>query len=122
MVKTDKDAWMCDLAETYHIYDYESLPLSKVAIFSVGLRANSRIKMKMQGMKCPADLLLSAAMVDRLSLLLWAKTKDGAKGINKPKSIVSAFMQVEEERDVVGYATPDEFDKAWKKIMQKGEV
>ena len=49
MVKTDKDAWMCDLAETYHIYDYESLPLSKVAIFSVGLRANSRIKMKMQG-------------------------------------------------------------------------
>ena len=26
MIKTDEDALICDLAETYQIYDYKSLP------------------------------------------------------------------------------------------------
>ena len=47
MIKTDEDALICDLAETYQIYDYKSLPAYMVATFSVGLRENSRIKMKL---------------------------------------------------------------------------
>ena len=38
MIKTDEDALICDLAETYQIYDYKSLPAYMVATFSVGLR------------------------------------------------------------------------------------
>ena len=38
MLNTDSDALECDLAETYHIYNYKELPLKKVALFSVGLR------------------------------------------------------------------------------------
>lgn len=44
MVAEDEDALICDLAETYQIYDYRSLPLQKVAVFCAGLRENSRIK------------------------------------------------------------------------------
>ena len=36
MIKTDEDALICDLAETYQIYDYKSLPAYMVATFSVG--------------------------------------------------------------------------------------
>ena len=35
MIKTDEDALICDLAETYQIYDYKSLPAYMVATFSV---------------------------------------------------------------------------------------
>ena len=51
MLNLDKDALLCDLAETYHIYDYKSLPCKMVATFSCGLRADSRIKMKIAGIE-----------------------------------------------------------------------
>lgn len=49
MIAKDEDALICDLAETYRIFDYRSLPLKTVATFSVGLRENSRIKMSLGG-------------------------------------------------------------------------
>ena len=33
MIKTDEDALICDLAETYRIYDYKQLPAYQVAVF-----------------------------------------------------------------------------------------
>ena len=38
MIKQDEDALICDLAETYRIYDYRQLPLLQVAVFAYGLR------------------------------------------------------------------------------------
>jgi len=40
MLELDEDALVCDLAETYGIYNYRSLPATLVATFSVGLREN----------------------------------------------------------------------------------
>ena len=34
MKQLDEDALVCDLAETYGIYDYKQLPLLKVAVFA----------------------------------------------------------------------------------------
>lgn len=45
MINTDEDALICDFAETYHIYDYRSLPLHMAGIFACGLRPDSRIGM-----------------------------------------------------------------------------
>ena len=61
MVHTDRSALICDLAETYGIYDMGSLPVTTVAILASGLRDNSRIKMKLAGMKVSNELLLSAS-------------------------------------------------------------
>ena len=49
MIRFDEDALICDLAETYHIYDYRSLPVKLVATLSAGLRDDSRIKLKAAG-------------------------------------------------------------------------
>ena len=119
MIAIDEAALICDLAETYHIYDYKSLPLSRVATFSVGLRENSRIKMKMSNMNYSLETVLLAAVVDRLSILIWTKTEDGANGTNKPISIVDKLLG--EKEDIVGFDTPTEFDNEWKKIVERSE-
>ncbi len=120
MIALDESALICDLAETYRIYDYKSLPLSKVATFAVGLRENSRIKMKMNGVKYPLDTVLLASVVDRLSVLVWMKTKDGANGVNQPKSILFQLLQEEETRDIEVFNTPEDFEKRRSEILREG--
>jgi len=88
MIKKDEEALICDFAETYHIYDYKRLPLTTVAALAVGLRENSRIKMAMNDAETTTEILLMAAIVDRLSLLVWFNTKDAEKGVNRPQSIL----------------------------------
>lgn len=90
MLATDETALVCDLAETYGIYDYRSYPATVIATFAVGLRENARIWLKMNKMAYPLETMLLASAVDKLSLLLWAKTKDGAKNRNRPKMIIEA--------------------------------
>lgn len=119
MIRTDEDALICDLAETYHIYDYKRLPLQTVAAFSVGLRDDSRIKMKISGAKAPAEIILLASMVDKLSLLVWAKTKDAEKGRNRPKSLLSILYP--KETNNTKYKTGEDFIKARNKLIG-GEV
>ena len=87
MLAVDRTALICDLAETYGILDYKVLPVETLAALSVGLRENSRIKMKLSGAKVKPDFLLLAAAVDRLSLLVWSKTKDAEKGRKREKFI-----------------------------------
>ena len=82
MINIDESSLICDLAETYKIYDYKQLPVSKVAVFSCGLRDESRIKQKLSGQNIPLNTLLLAGINDNLRLLVWAKTKDGQKGKN----------------------------------------
>ena len=91
MLNTDEDALICDLAETYGIYDWRALPLKTVAVLSFGLSDNSRIKRLLAGAKIGLEEMLMAVCADRLGLLVWANTKDGQKGRNKPKSILDVL-------------------------------
>ena len=122
MIAKDQNALMCDLAETYHIYDYKSLPLTRVAIFAVGLRNDSRIKMKISGTKYPTDTLLLAAIVDRISLLAWMNSKDGANGVNRPKSVLNELLGKEEEKDIEAFNSPDDFERRRRELLEKGGV
>lgn len=119
MIAVDEEALICDLAETYHIFDYKQMPPYKVAIFAIGLNNNSRIKLKMTGSKTPIELTALFGIIDRLDLLMWSKTKDGVKGINRPKSILSGLN--EENADKIStYASGEDFEKARQKILKGG--
>lgn len=115
MIATDKTALICDLAETYHIFDYTKLPVMQVAVLAVGLRDTSRIKMKMNNMRHSLDTMLLAALVDRMSLLLWAKTQDGINGFNRPKSVFEQLIGEETHTDIVAFESPEAFEKEWKR-------
>lgn len=120
MIATDREAVICDLAETYHIYDYQSLPCKTVAIFACGLRKDSRIKMKLAGTKETLDKMLLASISDHLATLVWFNSKDGAKGINRPKSILQEMIVTEPKEDgLVLYDSGEEFMKAWHELVEK---
>lgn len=114
MIAADRDALICDLAETYGVLDMRAIPVPLLATLACGLRENARIKMKLSGSKAnPLDLMVAAA-VDRLSILMWQNTKDGADGRNKPKSIVALLLgEQEEEKELQGFDTAEEFEAAW---------
>ena len=116
MVKIDENALICDLAETYQIYNYRQLPPSQVAIFSIGLREDSRIKMKLSGAKVSPEILLLSGIIDRLNLLLWTKTKDAEKGLNKPKSILDQLYNKESE--VSAFTSGKEFEEKRQRIIE----
>ena len=120
MLSTDEDAVICDLAETYQIYNYKDMPPDKVAIFCSGLRDDSRIKLKMTGQKVKLDTMLLASIVDRLSILVWTKTKDGQKGRNQPKSIVDSINKPVKVKEELVFTTGEEFERVRNKILREG--
>ena len=125
MIVTDEDALICDLAETYHIYDYRRLPVLTVAVFSLGLRPNSRIKMIMSGNRITLEESLLACAVDRLSILACQKTKDVSKGTNMPQSILEKLLGIDErksESDTQTFSSGEEFLKERNRLLGKEET
>lgn len=116
MLSADKDALICDLAETYGIFDYRALPARTLATLAVGLRDDSRIKMHLIGAKIPRKDLLLAAIVDRLSLLVWFNTEDGRNGVNRPPSVLGAIFGNESADNVEAFETADAFEAEWARI------
>ena len=119
MVAADEDALICDFAETYHIYNWRGLPARYAAVLACGLRDDSRIKMVMGKQKITTEMMMNAAMVDALNLLVWMRTKDGAKGQNRPASLVSALTGTKEEKDTLeAFDTVEAFEARRKAIIE----
>lgn len=119
MIKADEDALICDLAETYHIYDYRQLPLNTIAVFSVGLRNNSRIKMKMNKQPVELDTLLLAGISDKLSTMMWWQTKDGQKGVNRPDSLVDVITNTQpKEKNVIAFSSGEDFTNRRNELLK----
>lgn len=118
-MNADKDALICDLAETYGIYDYESLPIQTVATLAVGLRGDSRIKMKMRNEVLTREELFLAMAVDYLALLAWTKTKEAKHGRNKPESIVAMYNDMGKPKEIVSFDTAAEFEAERQRILNE---
>ena len=123
MIALDEDALICDLAETYQIYDYKQLPLNQVAVFAYGLRDDSRIKQIMSDQIVSLEITLLANIVDRLSISLWLQTKDGQKGVNRPTSIAELLKknhkEESDERDYLVFESGEDFENYRKALLAK---
>lgn len=117
MIKLDEDALICDLAETYNIYDYKTMPPNRVARFCIGLKEDSRIMLKMNNMKISTKLLLLADIRDKLSLLFWAKTKDGQSNKNRPFLMMSAIYGNDNKEDLEAFSSREDFEKERQRLI-----
>ena len=117
MLNVDRTAVVCDLAETYHIFSMEQLPMRMVATLACGLKADSRIMTKMAGVKIsPPLLLLGALIVDELRAI-----RHGLMGDKKhePVFVTDIMSEGLPEKELKGFSTVKDYEEARRKILEK---
>ena len=119
MLNLDEDAVICDLAETYQVYNYRSLPLHLVATFVCGLGQNSRIKKKISNEEFTTTELLLMKISDCLQLLVWQNTADGMKGKNRP-TLLSERLFNSKKTTSLGFNSIEEFELTRQAIIRGG--
>ena len=121
MIERGEDALICDMAETYHIYEMRSFRASYIAILAAGLREDSRIMMLFSGNKIRPSLLLQAASLDKLALLWWAETKDGQKNRNRPESVVESLTKENKqtEEPPIVFESAEDFNKTREEMIRR---
>lgn len=115
MILEDEDALVCDLAETYHIYNYRAMPPLFIATLAAGLRYDSRIIRKMAGESIEEERLTLFGILDCLRLLVWMNSEDGRHNRRRPESIVQSILnkdrkQIAKDRQRV-FDSPEDFEK-----------
>ena len=119
MIDVDEDALICDLAETYNIYDYRSLPARTVATLAAGLRDNSRIMLKMSDQSVSFERLMLIKIYDTVNWIAWTKTKDAQKGRRAPESMLSKLIKKNEEKDnVLVFDSVEDFERKREEILK----
>lgn len=110
---------ICDFAETYHILDYTALPVPLLVTLFSGLGEGSRVQQRLNGERVPLHTLLLAAMVDRLSVLVYANTKDAKSGTNRPRSLVAILRErIPKPTQARKPTPPDDFEAARRAILE----
>ena len=118
MIATDEDALICDLAETYHIFNYRSLPVKMVATLAVGLREDSRIKLLMTGQKRPLNTLILSKISDEIAALIYGFSDDAKKNKNRPKSLVEWLLGEAPEPETSVFSSPEDFERRKREILE----
>ena len=104
---------ICDLAETYGIYDYKAMKPSLIATLAVGLPDSSRIMRKYSGVNLTTDQMLLALIVDGINIGIWQRS--GAKRRKRPQSIFQKLTKPEKKKDeLMSFRTAEDFE-AWRK-------
>lgn len=121
MIALDEDALICDFAETYQIYDFYQLPVEYIATLAIGLRDNSRIKMKACGLKVESNYLLLAHIADNTAITAWLNSENGAKGKDRPPSMVAAMLNknIDQSKELKQFNSGADFDKEWERLKNE---
>lgn len=80
MISTDRDAFICDMAETYHVLDINELPVPLLATLASGLREDSRIRSRLNGMQVLPVIPILAHIADSITMLIGCFAGEKPKG------------------------------------------
>lgn len=120
MIALDEEALICDMAETYNIYNYKSVPCRLLGTLAAGLRDSSRIKQKMAGITSDPQTVMIASILDAVNLIWWSKTEDAEKNRNRPKLVAEHFMD-QSAKPKAERLTPEEYREIRDSILKGAE-
>lgn len=102
---------ICDLAETYGIYNYQAMRPSLIATLTVGLPESSRVMRKYSGINLTIDQMLLAMIEDSLNGLRWSL--GGKKHAKKPQSIFKLLMERDKKKkdELMSFQTPEDYER-----------
>lgn len=120
MIGLNEDALICDLAETYHIFNYRDMPPRLVATLASGLGDDSRIKRLAGGQPASSELMLLGGILDALHMLIY-KISDGSTA--PPISIIDLMFgnTSEPQKQCMSFDSYEDFE-AYRKQLIKEEV
>lgn len=107
---------ICDFAEYYHVLNYREISPELAAIFLVGLRNDSRVKMAKYGQKLTLEQTLLGTIADATTFSLWMQGRGKGK---KPTSIMSILTK-DKPNKCVGFNSGKEFEREWKRRINHG--
>lgn len=116
----NRDDFICDMAQYYHMYDIDSVPIGTLAALANGLPGDSRSVSAITGCVIPADSVLLAIIADRLGMLMWMFSEDGRKNINRPKSIIDFGGSESGDDSIEKFLDGEDFIAARNKILREG--
>ena len=108
------------MAEFYHVFDIDGLPVSTLAALATGLPVYSRSKRKYSQQNISDEVGLLALILDGVNRIAWLLSKDGSKGRNRPASVYQILTGQKRESGVEGFNTAEDFEAARNKILGKG--
>ena len=109
MYAKDREALLCDLAETYHIYDFYSVPVTTLAILAAGLKGDSRIRLKLKGYHDIPDKYLMIRIADALTAIVNSCAEKG----KQTGYYADEFTGVKAPSDnLASFETPDAYQAA----------
>ena len=123
MLAADPDALLCDLAETYRIYDIHAVPVRMLATLAAGLKEDARINKKISGIKYDLNTLMLAAIADRLTVLQWIVIQMfGADAGRMPDSILEQLISGQSVKisSNMAFSSGEEYEMAREKILSGG--
>lgn len=111
MLALDREALICDMAETYHLLDLHSIPVHLLATLASGLRDDSRIRMKMLGLSYVSANIAIIQVRDILTQV-FSKEED-------PLLLTDVVLGGRKEFQGAGrFATPGDFEAAREKLIR----
>lgn len=119
MLRSDKSALVCDMAETYGITDCRNLPLSLLATLAAGLGEESRSKTKLSSRKATKTELMLAAIVDGLNRITWLLSAVCPHDGEMPKSVLKSILGEDEKKndgEAMVFASPEKYEREWERI------
>lgn len=90
-----------------------------VATLTVGLRDDSRLKMKYAGTKLSFERLMLVKLYDILNWIAWTKTKDAQKGRNMPVPLMKRLMTDKPVDDSVCFSSREAFEAERNRMLKR---
>lgn len=107
---------ICDLAETYHIYDWRRVPVSLLGILVAGLSYNSRVALAERGEDFPLETMFLASANDSINAILYGLFM---KKHDRPISFVDKLLKEQKrDKDIKIFRSGEDFMKARAKIIK----
>lgn len=82
-----------------------------MAALLVGLRDDSRYKMKLSGTHITLEQQLLAAILDDIRFIRWTKTDHGRRKTYNGKSVYQELMNPKEKEEFMVFDSPEDFDE-----------
>ena len=111
MVANYHDELVCDMAETYGIFDIKRVPVRLLATLAVGLRDDSRVKRAKSKITVDDKTIMLAYIVDLLR----------GVGFEDPNSMRRYYLVPEERNESQHevFNSPEAYRARWQEVTEK---